>query len=114
MADNFHELANHPHYNTNTNNINKNNKNKKIIEKSANNILISNSSSKNNINNKNNMNKYIMNHSNSFTNLNNQNLSVHTQSKKSLRNKLKDKYLKSKSISKFYLKNNSTINEVKV
>ena len=113
MADNLHELANHPHYNTNTNNINKNNKNKKIIEKSANNILISNSSSKNKINNKNNKNIYIMNHSNSFTNLKNQNLSVHTQSKKSLRNKLKDKYLKSKSISKFYLKNNSTINEGK-
>ena len=54
-----------------------------------------------------------MNHSNSFTNLNNQNISVKSQSNNSINNKQKDKYLKSKSISKFYLKNNSTINKSK-
>ena len=112
LVDNLYELANHIHYNTNINNINQNNKNKKTIEQNNNN-LISNSSSKNNINNNNKKSRYVMNHSNSFTNLKNQNLSVHTHSKNSLGNKLKDKYLKSKSISKFYLKNNSTINKNK-
>ena len=110
MADNTNELVKHTHYNTN--NIILNNKNKKTIDQSiCNNILISNSTSKNNINNKNNI--YIINHSNSFTNLKNQNLLFHTQSKNNISNKLKDKYLKSKSISKFYLKNNSTINKSK-
>ena len=54
-----------------------------------------------------------MNHSNSFTNLNNKNLSIHSQSNNNINNKLKEKFMKSKSISKFHLKKNSIINKTK-
>ena len=103
MADNFSKLVKH-RYNTNVNNVNQNNSNKQIISSLSNkNMLISTSPDKNiNINIKNSINNNninIINHSNSLTN--------------NINNSLKDKLLKSKSISKFYLKNNSTMNKSK-
>ena len=112
MTDNLNHIPN-KHFNANNNNKKMNYKNKQMIETiSHKNILISSNTSKNNINNKNKNN--IINHSNSFTNLNNQNLTIHSQSNNNINNKLKDKYLKSKSVSKFYLKNNSTISKMKL
>ena len=116
MADNFSKLVKH-RYNTNVNNVNQNNSNKQIISSLSNkNMLISTSPDKNiNINIKNSINNNninIINHSNSLTNLKNQNLSFQSNNV-NINNSLKDKLLKSKSISKFYLKNNSTMNKSK-
>ena len=111
MADNPNKLVKLC-YSTN-NNPNLNNKSKQMMISSSlsnKNILISSSPSKN-INKINYNNTDLINHSNSLTNLKNQNLSF--QSNNNINNKLKDKFLKSKSISKFYLKNNSTINKSK-
>ena len=118
LADNLNKLIKVHHNannnkNNNNNKINHNNNNKQMITSFSNkNILIFSNSSKNTINTKNNICK--INHSNSFTNLKDQNISVQSKyNHKNINNSLKDKYLKSKSISKFYLKNNITINKSK-